>query len=170
MLGLNAVNCHNGDPLAQEQVLKALGNGATKLRAKLGESLASVQRYDAPPENVTTPSLEALQAYSLGYQANLVASDFANSIPHLQRAVKLDPNFAMAWALMGTNYFSLGEPDRAAEAAHEAYELRARTSEQEKLFISAMYEASVTGTCRQLARPMSYGRKLIRVTSLPRLA
>jgi tetratricopeptide (TPR) repeat protein len=153
VLGLYAVNCHNGDVLAQEQVtangkeqvLKALGNAATKLRAKLGESLASVQKYDAPPENVTTPSLEALQAYSLGYQANLEASDFANSIPHLQRAVKLDPNFAMAWALMGTNYFSLGEPDRAAEAAREAYELRARTSEQEKLFISAMYEASVTG-------------------------
>ena len=78
MLGLNAVNCHNGDLLAQEQVtangkeqvLKALGDAATKLREKLGESLASVQKYDAPPENVTTPSLEALQAYSLGYQAH----------------------------------------------------------------------------------------------------
>ncbi len=77
MLGLNAVNCHDGDMLAQEQVtangkeqvLKALGDAATKLREKLGESLASVQKYDAPPENVTTPSLEALQAYSLAYQS-----------------------------------------------------------------------------------------------------
>ena len=76
MLGLNAVNCRTGDVLAQEQVtangkeqvLKALGDAATKLREKLGESLASVQKYDAPPENVTTPSLEALQAYSLAYQ------------------------------------------------------------------------------------------------------
>jgi serine/threonine protein kinase len=153
VLGLNALNCHNGDVLAQEQVtangkeqvLKALGDAATKLRAKLGESLASVQKYDAPPQNVTTPSLEALQAYSLGCQAMIVKDDYAGAIPFFQRAVSLDSNFAMAYARMGTDYYNLGEPGRAAEGVRKAYELRDRTSEQEKFYISSHYEDLVTG-------------------------
>jgi tetratricopeptide (TPR) repeat protein len=153
VLGLNAVNCHNGDVLAQEQVttngreqvLKALGNAATKLREKLGESLASVQKYDVAPEDVTTPSLEALQAYSLGYQDSYVKGDFAAAIPFFQRAVSLDPKFAMAYARLGTNYFNLGEPARAAESMGRAYELRGRTSEREKLSISARYQRLVNG-------------------------
>jgi serine/threonine protein kinase/Flp pilus assembly protein TadD len=153
VLGLKAVNCSTGDILAQEQVaangkeqvLKVLGDAATKLRAKLGESLASVQKYDAPPENVTTPSLEALQAYSLGYQALIVGSDNAAAIPFFQRAISLDPNFAMAYARLGTSYFNLNERIRAAENARKAYELRGRTSEREKLYISSQYEQFVTG-------------------------
>ena len=123
VVGLKAVNCRSGDVLAneqatasgKEQVLKALGEAATKMREKLGESLASVQKYDAPAENVTTPSLEALQAYSLGYQAMIVKNDAATAVPFFQRAISLDPNFAMAYARLGTSYGNLGQTARAAE-------------------------------------------------------
>src|ERR1700756_4436958 len=153
VVGLKAVNCRSGDVLAneqatangKEQVLKALGEAATKMRVKLGESLASVQKYDAPAENVTTPSLEALQAYSLGYQAQIVKRDYAAAIPLLQRAVSLDPNFAMAYARLGTNYSNLGQTARAAENTRKAYELRERVSEREKLYIVSHYETAVTG-------------------------
>jgi tetratricopeptide (TPR) repeat protein len=153
VLGLNAVNCHNGDLLAQEQVtangkeqvLKGLGDAATKLREKLGESLASVQKYDALPENVTTTSLEALQALTLGDRAVAMKGDSAAGIPFLKRAVSLDPNFALAYQLLGTLYSNLGESARAAESMRRAYELRERTSGQEKLSISAYYELYVTG-------------------------
>jgi Flp pilus assembly protein TadD len=152
VLGLNAVNCHNGDLLAQEQVtangreqvLKGLADAATKLREKLGESLASVQKYDALPEDVTTTSLEALQAFTLGARAVGIKGDSAAAIPFLKRAVSLDPNFALAYLLMGTNYTNIGENARAAESMRKAYELRERTSGQEKLQISAYYELYVT--------------------------
>jgi eukaryotic-like serine/threonine-protein kinase len=152
VVGLKAVNCRSGDVLAneqatasgKEQVLKALGEAATKMREKLGESLASVQKYDAPAENVTTPSLEALQAYSLGYQA-YERQDFAAAVPLFQRATSLDPNFAMAYALLGVSYANLGEDTRAAENIRKAYELRERISEREKLYIAARYEHLVTG-------------------------
>jgi tetratricopeptide (TPR) repeat protein len=153
VLGLNAVNCHNGDVLAQqqvtangkEQVLKALGDAATKLREKLGESLASVQKYDAPPQNVTTPSLEALQAYSLGVQEMNARSDYAAAIPLFQRAVSLDPDFAMAYARLGTDFANLGEGARADGSTRKAYELRGRTSEREQFYITSHYEDYATG-------------------------
>jgi serine/threonine protein kinase/tetratricopeptide (TPR) repeat protein len=153
VVGLKAVNCRSGDVLAneqatangKEQVLKALGEAATKMRVKLGESLASVQKYDAPAENVTTPSLDALHSYSLGYQAQMVKRDNASAIPFLQRAVSLDPNFAMAYARLGTNYGNLGQTARAAENTRKAYELRERVSEREKLYITSHYEDYVTG-------------------------
>jgi eukaryotic-like serine/threonine-protein kinase len=153
VVGLKAVNCHNGDLLAneqatasgKEQVLIALGDAASKIRVKLGESLASVQKYDAPAEKVTTPSLEALQAYSLGVQAHSVKRDDAAAITFFQRAVSLDPNFAMAYAHMGTNYFNLGETVRGAENTRKAYELRERVSEREKFYIDSHYEQYVTG-------------------------
>ncbi|MFZ0739619.1 MAG: tetratricopeptide repeat protein, partial [Candidatus Acidiferrales bacterium] len=153
VVGLKAVNCRSGDVLAneqatangKEQVLKALGEAAAKVRAKLGESLASVQKYDAPAENVTTPSLEALQAYSLGYQTEVVKRDNVAAIPLFQRAISLDPNFAMAYARLGTNYGNLGETARAAENTRKAYELRERVSEREKLYIVSHYEDTVTG-------------------------
>ena len=152
VLGLSAVNCHSGDVLTQEQatangkekVLQALGDAATELRGKLGESLASVQKYDALPEDVTTPSLEALRVFSLGDQAN-AKGDFAAAIPFFQRAVNLDPNFAMAYEFLGVNYFNLSQPARAAENVRKAYELRGRTSEREKLTISAAYQQFGTG-------------------------
>jgi serine/threonine protein kinase len=153
VLGLNAVNCHNGDVLAheqvpangKEQVLKALGDAATKLREKLGESLASVQKYDVPPENVTTSSLEALRAYSLGYEAYYAKNDGHAAISFYQRAVSLDPNFAMAYAQLGAMYRNLGEEVRGASATRRAYELRERTSEWEKFDIASTYESLVTG-------------------------
>jgi len=153
VVGLKAVNCRSGDVLAnqqatasgKEQVLKALGEAATKMREKLGESLASVQKYDAPAENVTTPSLEALQAYSLGWQAANVKNDRAGAVSFFQRAVSLDPNFAMAYARLGTSYGNLGQTARAAENTRKAYELRERVSEREKLYIASHYEDYVTG-------------------------
>src|SRR5271156_5425842 len=117
LLTVKALDCSTGESLASTEaeasdknnVLDALGKIASETRSKLGESLASVQRYDAPAESVTTPSLEALQAYSLGYEAQNVKRDNAAAIPLLQRAVSLDPNFAMAYARLGTNYSGLGE-------------------------------------------------------------
>jgi serine/threonine protein kinase/tetratricopeptide (TPR) repeat protein len=153
VLGLQAVNCHSGDLLAEEQVtanareqvLKALGEAATKMRQNLGESLASVEKYDAPPEDVTTPSLKALQAYSLGYRAQGVKDDWAAAIPLFQRAINLDPKFALAYAHLGTCYLILGETARGAENTRRAYELRERVSEREKFYIAARYEHNVTG-------------------------
>lgn len=153
VLGLRAMNCHTGDLLAQEQVtangkeqvLNALGDAAAKLRQKLGESLASVQKYQAPPEDVTTSSLEALQAYSLGSQAINVANDYIAAIPFFEKATTLDPNFAMAYLRLGQSYQPQGELGRAAESTRKAYELRERTSEKEKLTISSFYEFIVTG-------------------------
>jgi Flp pilus assembly protein TadD len=153
IVGLKAVNCRNGDVLAnqqatvggKEQVLKALGEAATKIREKLGESLASVQKYDVPAESVTTPSLEALQAYSLGYQTMIVKNDTAAAIPFFQRAIDLDPNFAMAYARLGTNYLNMGETARGTQNVRKAYELRDRVSEREKFYIASHYEFYVTG-------------------------
>ena len=153
VLGLKAVNCGTGDVISDEQVtangkeevLKALGDGATRLRSKLGESLASLQKYDALPEDVTTPSLEALQAYTLGMRAYDVKNDFAAAIPLFQRAISLDPNFAMAYLRLGQSYQPLSELARAAESTRKAYQLRERKSEREKLEISSFYELGVTG-------------------------
>ncbi len=153
VLGVKAVNCHSGDLLAdeqatasgKEQVLKAVGEAATKIREKLGESLASVQKFDAPAENVTTSSLEALQAYGLGYQAMVVKNDSPAAITLFQRAVSLDPNFAMAYARLGTCYINIGESARAAENMRKAYDLRDRVSELEKLYIASHYGQFVSG-------------------------
>jgi eukaryotic-like serine/threonine-protein kinase len=153
VIGLKAVNCRTGDSLAQEQAtasskeqsLKALGEAATKLREKLGESLASVQKYDAPAESVTTPSLEALQAYTLGVQMMTVKGDYPAAISFFQRAISLDPNFAMAYARLGTCYGNLTQASRAAEIQHKAYELRDRVSEREKFYIDSHYQQFVLG-------------------------
>ena len=153
VLGLRAVNCRNGDLLAQEQVtatgkeqvLKSLGEAAAKIREKLGESLASVQKYDALPENVTTSSLEALKAYSLGYQAQIVKGDYPAAVPFFQQAIALDPNFAMAHARLGTIFSNLGQMTRCAESTRKAFDLRDRVSERERFYVTSHYEAFVTG-------------------------
>jgi eukaryotic-like serine/threonine-protein kinase len=153
VLNLKAVDCRNGDLLAQEQVtasgkeqvLSTLGDAATKLRGKMGESLSSVRKYNAAPENVTTPSLEALQAYMLGSQTMNVANDYTAALPHLERAVSLDPNFAMAYLRLAQCYQPLSENDRSAANALKAYGLRERVSESEKMAISSFYELVVTG-------------------------
>jgi serine/threonine protein kinase/Tfp pilus assembly protein PilF len=153
VLGLRAVNCHSGDVLAEEQVtanskeqvLKALGEAATTMRKKLGESRASVENYDTPLQDVTTSSLEALQAYSLGYQALHLKDDVAAAISLFQRAVSLDPKFAMAYARIGTIYSAEGETVRAAENTRKAYELRDRASERERFYIASRYEQNIIG-------------------------
>jgi eukaryotic-like serine/threonine-protein kinase len=151
VLGLRAVDCGTGDVLAQEQVtadgkeqvLTALGKATSRIRGKLGESLASVQKFDAPPENVTTASLEALQAYSLGVQTHVIKADYPGAIPFYQRAVSLDPKFAMAYARMGTCYANLGQTTRAAEITRKAYELRSRVGNWEELFIALHHDVYV---------------------------
>jgi eukaryotic-like serine/threonine-protein kinase len=153
LLTLKAVNCLTGDSLGSTEaqatdknhVLDALGKVASEIRSQLGESLASVQKYDAPAENVTTSSLEALKAYSLGYQAMVVKSDYTGAIPLFQRAISLDPKFAMAYARMGTSYADLNETVHSAESVRRAYELRERVSEREKFYIASHYEMFVTG-------------------------
>jgi serine/threonine protein kinase/tetratricopeptide (TPR) repeat protein len=152
VLGLSAVNCHTGDPLAQElvqaarkeDVLNALDQAATKLREKVGESLGTIQKYDTPLDQATTPSLEALQAYSLGSKTQRENGDTA-AIPFYKRAIELDPNFAKAYASLGASYSNLGETGLASENVQKAYELRDRVSEPEKFSIAAFYYTFVTG-------------------------
>jgi eukaryotic-like serine/threonine-protein kinase len=126
-------------------VLKALGEEAVKLRSKLGESLSTVQKFDTAIEQATTPSLEALQAYTLGMRAFGRKSDFAAAVPLFQRAVSLDPNFASAYAGLAWTYWNLGETNLAAESTQKAYELRDRVSEREKFAIESAYYEFVTG-------------------------
>ena len=160
LLTLKAINCSNGESLGSAEaqasdknhVLDALGKVASKIRNQLGESLASVEKYDAPAENVTTPSLDALKAYSLGRQTMVVKSDYAASIPLFQRAINLDPNFAMAYARMATCYSSLNETLKAAETVRKAYELRKRVSEREEFYIAEHYELFVTGNLEAARR------------------
>jgi serine/threonine protein kinase/tetratricopeptide (TPR) repeat protein len=153
VIGLSAVNCLTGDPLSQEQVtadskehvLNALGQAATKLRERLGESLKTVNKLATPIEQATTPSLEALQAYSMARNTMIVQGDFAGAVPLFQRAIKLDPNLAIAYASLGTTYHNLGEKEMAAENTRRAYELRAMVSEREKFYIESHYHHFVTG-------------------------
>jgi len=152
VLGLKLVNCRNGDLLAEEQVtangkeqvLKALGDAATRLREKLGESLSSVQKYDVPLENVTTPSLEALNAYSLGIKARQEKGYLA-SIPFFRQAVQLDPSFAMAYLRLGIEYWNLQEADQANPYLEKAFALRDRVSIREGFYIASAYHDVVTG-------------------------
>ncbi len=156
---LKAVNCATGDSLAsaQEQandknrVLDALAKAGSEIRGKLGESLSTVKKFDTPVEQASTSSLEALQAYSLGRKMT-GANDFANSIVPLQHAIKLDPNFAMAYAGLATAYNNISEPGRAAEFAKKAYDLRDRASEREKLYIDSHYYNFVSGDLEKGSR------------------
>jgi eukaryotic-like serine/threonine-protein kinase len=150
VIGLNALNCATGDVLGSEQVeadsrehvLKALGASATQIRKKLGESLSSIQRFDAPIEQVTTPSLEALQAYSLGMKSKNALREAA-SIPFFQRAVELDPNFASAYIRMGISYSNLWQVDQSRESYRKAFELRDRVSERERFLCTLVYDPNL---------------------------
>ncbi len=147
-----AVNCHSGDTLASAQataadknhVLDALSKVASDLRGKLGESLATVKKFDTPLEAASTSSLEALQAYGRG-KTLLYSNDSAGAIAQFKRAVELDPNFAMPYASMGTGYRGLSETEAGADVTRKAYELRDRVSERERLYIEAHYETDVEG-------------------------
>jgi eukaryotic-like serine/threonine-protein kinase len=152
VITLKAVNCQNGDTLAQEiataaskeKVLDSLGDEVSKLRAELGESLTSVQKFDVPLAEATTSSLEALKAFSQGGKA-FVAEGEAAALPLHQRAIELDPNFAIAYRSVGADYFGLGELGRASEYYTKAFQLRDRAGEREKLYIAAGYYTTATG-------------------------
>jgi eukaryotic-like serine/threonine-protein kinase len=152
VLGLTAVNCQSRDPLAQElvtatakeNVLDALGTAASKLRSELGESLATVQKFDVPLERATTSSLEALQAYSLSAKVSRQKGAMA-ALPYGQRALDLDPNFALGYWAMGLDYANMGELGRSSEYFTKAFQLREHASEREKLWITAYYYRDVTG-------------------------
>lgn len=152
VLGLKAVNCTTGDSLAEEQVtadgkeqvLKALAQGAVALRGKLGESLMTVEKFNVPVEEVTTPSLEALQAYSLGRTVLVDKEDRLGAIPLFQRAISLDPKFAMAYASLGLALSEQSEKD-STSYYRMAYDLRERVSDREKFYIESHYHESVTG-------------------------
>ena len=153
VLGIKAVNCVSGETLAEEQttadtkeqVLKVLSEAATRLRLKLGESLATVRRFDTPIEQATTPSLEALQAYSLGIKAVKSKSDFLPAVAFFKRAISLDQNFAAAYGGLALSYWCLGETDLAAENARKAFELRDRVTDPEKFLIEVYYDEYFTG-------------------------
>jgi serine/threonine protein kinase/tetratricopeptide (TPR) repeat protein len=159
VIGLKAVNCQSGDTLALEQVtaaskekvLDALGEAASKLRRELGESLATVQKFDVPLSEATTSSLEALKAYTLGENAHRERGTAA-ALPYHQRAVELDPNFAMGYEGVGIDYYVLGETGRASEYFTKAFRLRAHASEREKLRLTADYYSNVTGEVDKAAQ------------------
>ena len=175
---LKATNCANGETLASAEteapdkshVLDALSKAASEMRSKLGESLSTVKKFETPVQEASTSSLEALQAYSRARRM-MNANDFPASIPLLQRAIQLDPNFAMAYATLGTSYSSLGEIGLAAENERKAFELRDRVSEREKYYIDSHYEEMASGDVNKASQTLelwrqSYPRDEATVTNL----
>jgi class 3 adenylate cyclase/Tfp pilus assembly protein PilF len=152
VLSLNALNCANGDPLTRQQtraankdeVLDALGKTAERVREKLGESLSSIRKYDMPLEQATTPSLDALNAYTLARKTQSEKGDAA-SLAFYKRALELDPQFAIAYSGLAVAYNNLGQVGSAGENAQKAFDLREHVSEREKLRIAAFYHSYVTG-------------------------
>ncbi len=150
VINLSALNAQTGDSFAQaqveaqskEKVLSALDSGASSLRTKLGESLGSVQQFAKPLEQATTSSLEALQAFSLGHDEHQSLHD-DRAIPHLRRAIELDPNFAVAYATLGVAYHNLGARALSNQALRKAFDLKDRASERENFYISAHYYEGV---------------------------
>jgi serine/threonine protein kinase/Tfp pilus assembly protein PilF len=153
VLELRAVNCHTGDTMARaeatadgkEQVLKALSQAAGKMRERLGESIATAEKFDTPLDQVTTTSLDALQAFSRGRVSMMGKGDFTAAIPQLEQAIRLDPNFALAYAALATCSYDLGESSKAADYARKAYELRNHVGERERLAIESQYHLFATG-------------------------
>ncbi|HEX7296304.1 MAG TPA: protein kinase [Pyrinomonadaceae bacterium] len=152
VITLEATNAQTGDTItreqveaeSKEQVLSALGNAATKIREKLGESLSSVQKYDVPIHQATTSSLEALKAYSVGVEYQLKGK-YLEAIPFFKSATDTDPNFARAYAAMSSMYYNTRQYDLAADTSRKAYELRDRVGEYERLYITQIYYDNVTG-------------------------
>jgi tetratricopeptide (TPR) repeat protein len=156
VLWLRARNCRTGEVLAEEQaqperkeeVLNALSRMAVQIRTRLGESRATIQEHSTPLEQATTPSLEALKAYSAGRNAAF-AHGFAAAIPHLQRAIAIDPQFAMAYGDLSIYYWNMGQTDLSAEYTRKAYALRDRVSDRERLWILFLYDRQVTGNLQR---------------------
>ena len=152
VLGLRAKNCSTGDILDEEQVqaarkedvLNVLGQIAAKFRTRVGESLATVEKHNTPLETATTPSLEALKAYSAAMKVSF-STGSADALPLLKRAVEIDPQFATAYAAMGLMYSNIGESVLSIESTSKAYQLRDRASDRERFFITSLYDRQVTG-------------------------
>jgi len=152
VITIEAINAQAGDAIAREQaeadnkeqVLKALGKAASQLREKLGESLSSIKKFDAPIEQATTSSLEALKAFSQGNEQRIVGNQ-PEAIPFYKRAIELDPNFAMAYARLAVMYQNQFQTELAAQFSQKAYDLRDRVSERERFYISEKYASYVTG-------------------------
>lgn len=152
IITLEAINAHEGDTIAREQseaeskeqVLKALGSAASRLREKLGESLTSIKKFDAPIEQATTSSLDALKAFTQGNDTRAEGKQ-AESVQFYKRAIELDPNFGLAYARLAVAYNNLFQPEMAAVYSQKAYDLRDRVSERERYYISEKYAAYVTG-------------------------
>ncbi len=181
VLELKAVSCRSGNTLAEEQataaskekVLDTMGEAASKLRGKLGESLATVQKFDVPLLQATTSSLEALKAFSLGRKAN-IEKGHAAALSYYQRAIELDPNFAEGYQALSYDYFNLGEVGRASEYETRAFQLREHASEREKLGIAGTYYLNVTGELDKSAQTWqeymeSYPRDLLAYDNLASL-
>ncbi len=159
VLQLKAVTCQSGATLAEEQVtaqdkqkvLEALGRAASRLRVDLGESLSTVQRFDTPLVEATTPSLEALRAFSLGRKA-LNEKGEAAALPYHLRAIELDPGFAVAYRAAGADYGGMGETGRATEYYTKAFQVRERAGGLEKLMITTIYYENVTGELGKAAQ------------------
>ena len=153
LLTLKAVNCVSGESLASAEaqasdknhVLEALGKTASQIRNNLGESLSTVQKFDTPLDQATTPSLEALKAFSSGVKVEYTRGDAA-AIPFYKHAIEVDPSFAFAYAYLGLATNSIGEPSIAVGYTRKAYELRGRTSEPERYFISSRFHKWSQGT------------------------
>ncbi len=175
LLTLKAVNCASGESLASTEaqasdknhVLDALGKTASEIRKKLGESLSTVQKFDIPLEQATTPSLEALQAFSSGDEV-LNTTGAAAAIPFFIRAIELDPNFALAYAYLGRMYGDIGETVAAADYTRKAYELRERASEREKYFITASFHMVVTGNMEKAEQTCKLWAKAYPRAEMPR--
>jgi eukaryotic-like serine/threonine-protein kinase len=156
VLGLKAVNCATGDAIAEqqkqaatkEQVLNTLGEMTTTFRSQVGESLATVKLHNRPLDEVTTGSLDALKAYSLGMHVLYTEGQVAAE-PYFQRAIELDPRFAVAYTNLALVYTDSGESELSAQSMRKAYALRDRVSDRERFFISAIYERSVTGNMQR---------------------
>ena len=153
VLGLRARNCNTGTTVDQEQaqvarredVLNALSQIVRKFRTRMGESLATVEKHSTPLAQATTPSLEALKAYSTGMKVTVSSANFPAAIPFYQRAVEIDPKFAIAHASLGLLYSGVGESVLSAQSTARAWQLRDRVSERERFFIDFTYDRQVTG-------------------------
>jgi len=156
VLGLRAKNCRSGDVLDEEQVqaarkedvLNVLSQIASRFRTRVGESLTTVEKHSTPLEEATTPSLEALKAYSVALKV-VHSTGSASAMPHFKRAIEMDPKFAMAHAYLGRIYGDIGESALSAASTSRAWQLRDRASDAEKFFITANYDLNVTGNMEE---------------------
>ena len=173
VIGVDAIDCSTGDTLVREQeeaatkadVLQALGRATTSLRAKLGESLATIQKFDVPVE-ATTQSLEALKAFSMGITTYRTKGE-AEAIPFFKHALELDPNMAVANVSLGLAYSNLGQVSLGADNIRKAYELRDRVSEREKYRIASLYYQIVIGESEQASQVYELWAKSYPQDSIP---